>query len=77
MLGAQHLSMADYSGDVDHVDWRSSLATFHHDERGASTVEYAITLLAAAGFAGLLVVLLTSETARGWLTGIIEKALSL
>ncbi|MDR1294026.1 MAG: DUF4244 domain-containing protein [Bifidobacteriaceae bacterium] len=44
---------------------------------GAATAEYAIALLAAAGFAGLLVTLLTSDTARGWLTTIIESALSL
>jgi hypothetical protein len=44
---------------------------------GAVTAEYAIALVAAAGFAGLLVTLLTSETARGWLTNIIESALSL
>jgi hypothetical protein len=46
-------------------------------DRGAVTAEYAIALLAAAGFAGLLVTLLTSDTARGWLTNIIESALSL
>ncbi|MDR0945416.1 MAG: DUF4244 domain-containing protein [Bifidobacteriaceae bacterium] len=46
-------------------------------ERGSATVEYAIALLAAAGFAGLLVTLLTSSTARGWLQSLVERALSL
>ncbi|MDR0431770.1 MAG: DUF4244 domain-containing protein [Bifidobacteriaceae bacterium] len=50
--------------------------SFEADD-GAATAEYAIALLAAAGFAGLLVTLLTSETARGWLSNIIESALSL
>jgi hypothetical protein len=49
----------------------------HGSDRGAATAEYAIALLAAAGFAGVLVTLLTSDTARGWLTSIIEKALAL
>ncbi|MDR1152100.1 MAG: DUF4244 domain-containing protein [Bifidobacteriaceae bacterium] len=55
----------------------SSLWSRLRAEDGAATAEYAIALLAAAGFAGLLVTLLTSDTARGWLTNIIESALSL
>lgn len=46
-------------------------------EEGSTTVEYAIGAVAAAGFAGLLLVILKSGTVRGLLEGIIETALSL
>jgi hypothetical protein len=48
-----------------------------HEEVGAVTAEYAIAILAAAGFAGMLLAILQSDTVRGWLMGIIEQALSL
>ncbi|EWS80250.1 hypothetical protein BF93_04385 [Brachybacterium phenoliresistens] len=47
------------------------------DETGASTAEYAITVLAACGFAAVLVVLLKSGEVRGMLMSIITTALSL
>lgn len=46
-------------------------------ERGAATAEYAITTLAAVGFAGLLVVVLRSGEVRSMLTDIIRSALSI
>lgn len=46
-------------------------------ERGAATAEYAITTLAAVGFAGLLVVVLRSSEVRGMLTDIVRNALSI
>lgn len=46
-------------------------------ERGAATAEYAITTLAAVGFAGLLVVVLRSGEVRGMLTDIVRSALSI
>jgi hypothetical protein len=46
-------------------------------EEGSTTVEYAIGAVAAAGFAGLLLVILKSGTVRGLLEGIIQTALSL
>ncbi|WP_050993077.1 DUF4244 domain-containing protein [Salinibacterium sp. PAMC 21357] len=45
-------------------------------ERGAATAEYAITTLAAVGFAGLLVVILRSGEVRGMLTDLVRSALS-
>lgn len=48
----------------------------HQEEDGLATAEYGIVMLAAVGFAGLLVAVLSSGTARGLLTGIIERALS-
>ena len=47
------------------------------DETGGVTAEYAIAILAAAGFAGLLLAILQSATVRGWLMSLVERALSL
>jgi hypothetical protein len=46
-------------------------------ERGAATAEYAITIMAAVGFAGLLVVIMRSEEVRGILTEMVRGALSI
>jgi hypothetical protein len=46
-------------------------------ERGAATAEYAITIMAAVGFAGLLVVILRSDEVRGVLTELVRSALSI
>ena len=46
------------------------------DETGASTAEYAITVLAACGFAAVLVALLASGEVRELLMAIITSALS-
>lgn len=45
-------------------------------EEGMATAEYAIATLAAAGFAGLLYVILKSDEVRGFLVDIINQALS-
>jgi len=42
-----------------------------------ATAEYAIVTIAAAGFAGLLVVVLRSDEVRGLLTGLVRTALSM
>lgn len=41
-----------------------------------ATAEYAIATLAAAGFAGLLYVILKSDQVRGFLVNIINQALT-
>jgi hypothetical protein len=46
------------------------------DDTGAATAEYAITILAAVGFAGLLVVILRSDAVRQMLTDLVHHALS-
>ncbi|WP_434056535.1 DUF4244 domain-containing protein [Georgenia sunbinii] len=46
-----------------------------HGEAGMATAEYAITTLAAAGFAGLLLVILRSNEVRQFLLDIIRQAL--
>jgi len=53
----------------------SSVRRFGHDT-GAATAEYAITILAAVGFAGLLVVILRSDAVRQMLTDLVHHALS-
>lgn len=47
------------------------------DDTGATTAEYAITTLAACGFAALLVIVLKSDPLKEMLTGIITGALGL
>ena len=46
------------------------------DEIGMATAEYAIATVAAAGFAGLLLLILRSDEVRGMLLGIVRGALS-
>jgi hypothetical protein len=45
-------------------------------ERGAATAEYAIVIMAAVGFAGLLVVIMRSDEVRAVLTDLIQRALT-
>ncbi|WP_081689872.1 DUF4244 domain-containing protein [Leifsonia xyli] len=45
------------------------------EERGASTAEYAVTTMAAVGFAGLLV-LLRGDEVRGILSELVRRALT-
>ena len=45
-------------------------------EEGASTAEYGIVMLAAVGFAGLLVLILKSDEVRSMLLDIVRNALS-
>lgn len=45
-------------------------------EAGATTAEYGIVMLAAVGFAGLLVVILKSPEVQELLMGIVRNALS-
>ncbi len=46
------------------------------DDAGAATAEYAITIMAAVGFAGLLVVILRSGEVQAMLTELVKNALS-
>lgn len=46
-------------------------------DAGMATAEYAIATIAAAGFAGLLVVVLRSDEVRELLTGLVRTALSM
>lgn len=45
-------------------------------DRGAATAEYAIVIMAAVGFAGLLVVIMRSGEVQQILTDLVRTALS-
>ena len=55
---------------------RSDPSTPRDPEEGATTVEYAIGTIAAAGFAGLLIVVLKSDAVRAALESLIQEALN-
>lgn len=46
------------------------------DETGAATAEYAIAMMAAVAFAGLLVVIMRSDEVRAILFDLVNQALS-
>ena len=52
------------------------LHRLRHDEEGAATAEYAVTIMAAVGLAGLLVVLLKGDEVRGILSDLVHRALT-
>jgi Flp pilus assembly pilin Flp len=52
------------------------LRDVHRDESGAATAEYAIVIMAAVGFAGLLVVILRSGEVQAILTDLVQRALN-
>lgn len=54
---------------------RPVLARRLRDDTGAATAEYAVVIMAAVGFAGLLVVILKSGEVQSLLTGIVRDAL--
>ena len=47
-----------------------------NDERGAITAEYAVVIMAAVAFAGLLVAILRSGEIRAMLLDLVQRALS-
>lgn len=55
---------------------RGAASVITSGERGAATAEYAIVIMAAVGFAGLLVVIMRSEEVRGILTDLVQRALT-
>jgi len=46
------------------------------EEAGAATAEYAIVIMAAVGFAGLLVMILRSGEVQSILTDLVQRALN-
>jgi Flp pilus assembly pilin Flp len=46
------------------------------DESGAATAEYAIVIMAAVSFAGLLVAIMRSGEVQGILTNLVRQALT-
>lgn len=54
----------------------SRLGRVLSDDRGAATAEYAVVIMAAVGFAGLLVVILRGNEVKGILVDLVRNALS-
>ena len=52
-------------------------STIDDPEAGIATAEFSIVTLAAVGFAGLLVTILSGGQVKGMLMGLISKALGL
>jgi hypothetical protein len=52
------------------------VARVRREDAGMTTVEYAVGIVAAAGFGGLLIKLLMSEEARNLVWGLISNAIS-
>jgi hypothetical protein len=66
-------------GDPRHGSVRRRPTSLVHELRGdegAATAEYAIVIMAAVSFAGLLVTILRSDEVRGVLTDLVRQALS-
>lgn len=61
----------------DVPDTHGDLPAVWGPDTGATTAEYAITTLAACGFAALLVIILKSEPIKELVSGVIETALGL
>lgn len=70
----QHLQQRASAPDL--VEGQVFPAGLDDPEAGATTAEYGIVMLAAVGFAGLLVVILKSEEVRQMLLGLVQTALS-
>ena len=56
--------------------WSGTRRRLAGPDDGMATTEYAIATIAAAGFAGLLVVILRSDEVRGLLAGLVRAALT-
>ncbi|MCS5713669.1 DUF4244 domain-containing protein [Herbiconiux sp. CPCC 205716] len=56
--------------------WARRIRAALADESGAATAEYAVILLAAVGFAGLLLVILRGDEVKSLLTDLVHRALT-
>ena len=63
--------------DRSQVEAGEQEADERESERGLATAEYAIATLAAAGFAGALMVILKGGDVKAMLTSLIQSALSI
>ena len=79
-LGEHAPGCAEYvpaEGNEDNEKTLEEYAPAGDPEEGASTAEYGIVMLAAVGFAGLLVLILKSDEVRSMLLDIVRNALSI
>ncbi len=59
-----------------HSRWARRMRALIADEAGAVTAEYALVIMAAVAFAGLLIVILRSEEVRSTLLSLVQNALN-
>lgn len=76
-LGEHAPGCAEYVPAEGHEKAPAEYAPAGDPEEGASTAEYGIVMLAAVGFAGLLVLILKSDEVRSMLLDIVRNALSI
>ena len=76
-LGEHAPGCAEYVPAEGHEKVLEEYAPAGDPEEGASTAEYGIVMLAAVGFAGLLVLILKSDEVRSMLLDIVRNALSI
>lgn len=76
-LGAHAPGCTEYVPAEGHEKALEDYAPAGDPEEGASTAEYGIVMLAAVGFAGLLVLILKSDEVRSMLLDIVRNALSI
>ena len=76
-LGEHAPGCTEYVPSEGHEKVLEEYAPVGDPEEGASTAEYGIVMLAAVGFAGLLVLILKSDEVRSMLLDIVRNALSI
>lgn len=76
-LGEHAPGCTEYVPAEGHEKALEGYAPAGDPEEGASTAEYGIVMLAAVGFAGLLVLILKSDEVRSMLLDIVRNALSI
>lgn len=76
-LGEHAPDCTEYVPAEGHEKALEECAPAGDPEEGASTAEYGIVMLAAVGFAGLLVLILKSDEVRSMLLDIVRNALSI
>lgn len=76
-LGEHAPGCTEYVPAEGHEKALEGYAPTGDPEEGASTAEYGIVMLAAVGFAGLLVLILKSDEVRSMLLDIVRNALSI
>jgi Flp pilus assembly pilin Flp len=67
---------ANTSGRNEGDTMRKIIHRLRWEERGASTAEYAVTTMAAVGFAGVLLMLLRGDEVKSVLTDLVRRALT-
>ncbi|MGV3016131.1 DUF4244 domain-containing protein [Rothia sp. 88186D007BW] len=76
LLSPEDATQHSYPRGARGTTVQPSQTGFDDPEAGATTAEYGIVMLAAVGFAGLLLVILKSEEVRQMLLGLVQTALS-